>query len=181
MAVSKIDKMLNVFISDIAVVTPARVEITLFIPDMSVRELLSSCHDVYASYEVAEELGWSRYKELLNVWLAKNPNIRRRLLVARAIQNGVRPRLLRWRHRPSFWASVVARDRVAERERYEKTVIRGRYNRVIRELETLIDSIDDTESSASDSSVAWSSDWSDDVLDYVAARFPYEKYFDVEK
>ena len=179
MAVVKTDKMLNVFISDIAVVTPARVEVTLFIPDMSVRRLLSSCHDVYASYEVAEELGWSRYKELLNVWLSRNPNIRRRLLVARAIQNGVRPRLLRWRHRPSFWASVVARDRVAERERYEKTVVRNRYARVIRELEELIDSVDDTESIASDRSVDWSSDWSSDVLDYVAAHFPYEKYFDV--
>ena len=58
-------------------------------------------------------------------------------------------------------------------------MVRNRYDRVIRELETLIDSIDDTESIASDRSVDWSSDWSDDVLDYVAARFPYEKYFDV--
>ena len=169
--------MLNVFISDIAVVTPTRVEVSLFIPDMSVRRLLSSCHGVYASYEVVEELGWIRYKELLNVWLSRNPNVRRRILVARAIQNGVRPRLLRWRHQPSFGASIVARDRIAERRRYEKTVVRNRYARVIREIEEQNDSDDDTESVASDRSVDWSSDWSSDVLDYVAANFPYEKYF----
>ena len=104
--------MVNVYIADIVVVTPARVEIELFIPDMSVRKLLFSCHGVYASYEVVEQLGWGRYKELLNAWLSRNPNVRRRILVARAIRNGVRPPLLRWRHQSSFWASVVAKDRI---------------------------------------------------------------------
>ena len=169
--------MLNIFIADIVIVTSACVEIELFIPDMSVRKLLSSCHGVYASYEVVEQLGWDRYKELLNAWLSRNPNVRRRILVARAIRNGVRPQLLTVRHQSSFWSSVVAKDRIAECRRYEEAVVHSRYARVIREIEERSDSDDDTESVASDRSVDWSSDWSSDVLEYVAANFPYEKYF----
>ena len=48
---------------------------------------------------------------------------------------------------------------------------------MIREIEERSDSDDDTESVVSDRSVDWSSDWSSDVLEYVAANFPYEKYF----
>ena len=39
--------MVNVFIVDIVVVTDARVEVGLFVPDMSVRKLLNSCHSVH--------------------------------------------------------------------------------------------------------------------------------------
>ena len=77
--------MVNVFIVDIVVITDARVEVELFVPDMSVRKLLSSCHSVHAAYEVVEHLGWSRFKEMLLTWLSKNPILRRRILVDKAL------------------------------------------------------------------------------------------------
>ena len=175
--VLRAEKMVNVYIVDIVVVTPARVEVELFIPDMSVRKLLLSCHGVYAAYEVVDQLGWSRYKEMLMAWLSRNPNPRRRILVAKAIRNGVRPQPLSDRYQPSFWASVVAKDKVVERTRYEKSVVHNRYARVVREIEERGYVDDDEESVDSDRSSDWSSDWSSDVMDYIAANFPYEKYF----
>ena len=83
--------MVNVYIVDIVVVTDSRVEVELFVPDMSVRKLLSNCHSVHAAYEVVEHLGWGRFKEMLLTWLSKNPILRRRILVDKALRNGTRP------------------------------------------------------------------------------------------
>ena len=169
--------MVNVYIVDIVVVTDTRVEVELFVPDMSVRKLLSSCHSVHAAYEVVEHLGWSRYREMLLAWLSRNPILRQRILMAKAIQNGTRPRPLPDRYQPSFWASVAAKNKVAERTRYEKSVVHNRYARVVQEVEERGYVDDDEESVVSDRSSDWSSDWSSDVIDYVAANFPYAKYF----
>ena len=146
----------------------------LFVPDMSVRKLLSSCHSVHAAYEVVEHLGWSRFKEMLLAWLSKNPILRRRILVDKALRNGTRPRPLPERLQPSFWANVAEKNKVAERTRYCKSVAQNRYALVVREMEEKGYVGDDEESDCSDSS----SDWSFDLEEYgPVTDFPYEVYF----
>ena len=69
--------------------------------------------------------------------------------------------------------NVAEKNKVAERTRYEKSVIQNRYARVVREVEEKGYVGDDEESVCSNSS----SDWSFDLGEYGLVNFPYEKYF----
>ena len=166
--------MVNVYIVDIVVVTDSRVEVELFVPDMSVGKLLRSCHSVHAAYEAVEHLGLGRFKEMLLNWLSKTSILRRRILVDKAFRNGTRPRPLPERFQPSFWANVAEKNKVAERTRYYKSVTQNRYARVVREMEEKGYVGDNEESVCSDSS----SDWSFDLEEHgPVTNFPYEVYF----
>ena len=111
---------------------------------------------------------------MLLAWLAKDPVLQRRILVDKALRNGIRPRPLPERLQPSFWAHVVEKDKVAERTRYRKSVAQNRYARVVREVEEKGYTGDDEESDGSDIS----SDWSFDLEEWgPMPDFPYEVYF----
>ena len=106
------------FVTDVNVVTESRVEVHLFIPDMSVRPLLPSCHPVLASFEISEALGAKRLHELLYAYLKNKPSLGRLILVQRAFRARFRPKMLLGHQRERFWKAVVAKDVIAERERY---------------------------------------------------------------
>ena len=108
------------FVTDINVVTESRVEVHLFIPDMSVRPLLPSCHPVLASFEINEALGTKKLQALLSAYLKKNPSVGRTILVQRAFRARFRPKMLQGHLRERFWKTVVEKDAVAERERYRR-------------------------------------------------------------
>ena len=166
--------MVNVYVMNIVEITSSRVEVELFVPDMSIRHLLRSCHSVHAAYEIVEHLGWIRFEEMLLAWLAKDPVLRRRILVDKALRNGIRPRPLPERLQPSFWAHVVEKDKVAERTRYRKSVAQNRYARLTRQVEERGYTGDDEESDGSDIS----SDWSFEPEKWgPMPDFPYEVYF----
>ena len=109
------------FVTDVNVVTGSRVEVHLFIPDMSVRPLLASCHPVLASFEIREALGSKRLHELLYAFLKNRPSLGRLILVQRAYRARFRPKMLLGHQRERFWKIVGGRDIIAERERYRRT------------------------------------------------------------
>ena len=108
------------FVTDVNVVTESRVEVHLFIPDMSVRPLLASCHPVLASFEICQALGAKRLHELLYAYLKNRPSLGRLILVQRAFRARFRPKMLLGHQRDRFWKAVGAKDVIAERERYRR-------------------------------------------------------------
>ena len=110
--------MAQMFVTDICPVTDSRVEIHLFIPDMSVRPLLKCCHLVLASYEISEALGIEKLQTLLSNYLEKNPSTGRTILVQKAMRAHVRPKLLEGSLRDRFWRSIGKKNMIAEKERY---------------------------------------------------------------
>ena len=101
--------MVQMFVTDVCPVTDSRVEIHLFIPDMSVRPLLKSCHPVLTSYEISEALGIEKLQTLLNNYLEKNPSTGRIILIQKAMRARVRPKVLEGPLRDRFWRSIGKR------------------------------------------------------------------------
>ena len=112
--------MAQIYVTDIRPITSSRVEIHLFIPDMSVRPLLRSCHLVHTSYEICEALGLARLQALLDAYLKKNPCTGRTILVQKAMRAHVRPKSLEGPSRERFWKSIGKRNMIAEKERYDR-------------------------------------------------------------
>ena len=110
--------MVQMFLTDVCPVTDSRVEIHLFIPDMSVRSLLKSCHPVLTSYEISEALGIEKLQTLLNNYLEKNPSTGRIILIQKAMRARVRPKVLEGPLRNRFWRSIGKKNMISEKERY---------------------------------------------------------------
>ena len=112
--------MAQIYVTDVRPITSSRVEIYLFIPDMSVRPLLMSCHLVYTSYEICEALGLDRLKLLLDAFVAKNPCTGRKILMQKAMRAHVRPQSLEGSALEWFWKAVCFQNMIAEKERYDR-------------------------------------------------------------
>ena len=154
----------KMFITEINVVTESRVEIHLFIPDMSVRPLLRSCHPVLASFEINEALGAKKLEALLLAYLEKSPSVGRSILVQKAFRARVRPKMLQGHLRERFWKTVVEKDAVAERERYRRArgVTENGYDA-------------DVEEGSQGSDISEEPDF--DPERWSPVDFPYEVYF----
>ena len=105
---------MKMYVTELNVVTEARVEVHLFIPHMSVRCLLSSCHQMLTSYQLREALGEDRVHELLLAFLARQPSLERSVLVQKAwFARGRREG-----HSEGFWDAVARKDVFVEKSRY---------------------------------------------------------------